>query len=252
MSAVAPINLAIRSYGTDHGPDRHDFAQLVLPISGTLAIDVGGRQAVLDPSRAAFVAPGASHSQASPYPNRSLIVDLDAASLDNEVGAALLRRPWLTLAPAAMRLVDYMRLTLADHRATATATGLWLPLLLDAVTCADPQPRSRLAAMLAAVEAAPEQPWTATTMAARAAISVSRLHALFRAELDTTPRAWLAELRLRCAREWLAQSNESIAALAVRAGYADQSALTRAMRRATGRTPAAWRRHACETGSKIR
>ena len=37
-------------------------------------------------------------------------------------------------------------------------------------------------------------------MASRAALSVPRLHAVFRAELGTTPHAWLAEMRLNRAR----------------------------------------------------
>jgi len=83
-------------------------------------------------------------------------------------------------------------------------------------------------------------------MATQAGVSVSRLHDLFRAELDTTPHAWLAEVRLRRVREGLAGSDLSIAELAYRSGYADQSTLTRAMRRATGMTPAAYRRRSRE------
>jgi AraC-like DNA-binding protein len=103
---------------------------------------------------------------------------------------------------------------------------------------------------MAAIEAEPGLPWTTVTMAERAKLSVSRLHTLFRTELDTTPRAWLAEVRLRRVSEWLRQSDRSIAELAYRGGFADQSALTRAMRRKTGLTPAAYRRQNRETGPK--
>lgn len=56
------------------------------------------------------------------------------------------------------------------------------------------------------------------------------------------PQAWLAERRISHVRKWLAESDLPIADLALRAGYADQSALTRAMQRLTGLTPAAYRR----------
>ncbi len=103
-----------------------------------------------------------------------------------------------------------------------------------------------MAALLAQVEAQPAAAWTAAAMARRAGVGVSRLHALFRSEFDTTPRAWLSELRLKQVAEQLAQTDLPIAELAYRGGYADQSALTRAMKRATGLTPAAYRRRSRE------
>ena len=65
------------------------------------------------------------------------------------------------------------------------------------------------------------------------------LHALSRSEWGLSPQAWLAERRISHVRKWLAESDLPIAELALRAGYADQSALTRAMQRLTGLTPAA-------------
>ena len=79
-------------------------------------------------------------------------------------------------------------------------------------------------------------------MARRIGLSPSRLHALFRSEWGTSPQAWLAERRIRRVQTWLAASDAPIAELAQRAGYADQSALTRAMQRLTGLTPAAYRK----------
>jgi AraC-like DNA-binding protein len=84
-------------------------------------------------------------------------------------------------------------------------------------------------------------------MAREACLSVSRLHALFRAELDMTPAAWLTQVRLERVREWLLHTNQPIAQIALAAGYSDQNALTRAMRKASGITPAALRRQAKES-----
>jgi transcriptional regulator GlxA family with amidase domain len=79
-------------------------------------------------------------------------------------------------------------------------------------------------------------------MAQAAGVGVSRLHALFRSELDTSPHAWLLALRLERACAWLAGSARPIADVALAAGFSDQSALTRAMRDSLGVTPAAYRR----------
>ena len=69
---------------------------------------------------------------------------------------------------------------------------------------------------------------TVAGLALRAGLSTSRLHALFLKEVGATPHAWISERRLTLARQLLADSTHSIAEIAYRAGYADQSALTRA------------------------
>jgi transcriptional regulator GlxA family with amidase domain len=120
----------------------------------------------------------------------------------------------------------------------------WVPLLLDTLVLDAPRPTSRLAALLARVEAEPGLAWTTDTMARSAGLSVSRLHALFRTELDTSPHAWLRDVRLARARAWLAETARPIADIALAAGFSDQSALTRALRDATGMTPGAYRRSA--------
>jgi transcriptional regulator GlxA family with amidase domain len=127
-----------------------------------------------------------------------------------------------------------------------------VPLLLDTLEGAAPRAKSRLAAVLAALEAEPGADWTASAMARRGGLSVSRLHALFREELDTTPRGWLSAMRLARVREDLGSGDVPIAQLAHRYGYCDQSALTRAMREATGLPPAAYRRMMRESGTRLR
>lgn len=244
MPGSALLNLDIRSYGDIREPHRHDFAQLVLPIRGTLAIDIAGRERKLDTLNVAFVETGATHSQLGDAANRSIIVDLDPGQVAPEIVERLVARPFVPVPPVASRLIDYMGLAAEGGAATREHTALWLPLLLDALVRAPARPQSRLAALLARIEQAPSHPWTTEAMAECSAMSVSRLHTLFRSELDTTPAAWLSDLRLKRVREWLATSDASIAELAFRAGYSDQNALTRAMRRATGLTPAAYRRQA--------
>ena len=115
------------------------------------------------------------------------------------------------------------------------------PLLIDALV-AERRPVSRLDPLLRRIEAAPGEAWPAARMAVEAGLSVSRLHAVFRAEHDRTPQAWLSDLRLRAVQDALAGTTTPIAQLALDAGYSDQTALTRALRRATGLTPAAYRK----------
>lgn len=247
---MTTLDFSIRSYGADRGPDSHSFDQLVLPLSGALQLDIAGQGGRLAVGRAAFVLAGTSHSTMSDTANRSIILDLQLAGLAPQMAERLARTPFVSLTPAATKLIDYMGLMIGEGRATPATVALWTPLLVDALAQTPPSAASRLARLTAQIEAEPALPWTTTMMAERAAVSVSRLHALFQSELGMTPRAWLSEVRLRLARGWLSTSPASIAEIAHRCGYGDQSALTRAMRRATGMTPAAYRRQERETGPK--
>lgn len=242
MPSPSPVDLHIRSYGQVRDSDRHAYAQLVLPLHGAVALEIDGRERRLDPLQAAFVAPDTWHSQCADAPNRSIIVDIDAATIAPAVGERLHARPFAALAPEARKLVEFMGMLAARSAATPALVAGWTPLLLDTLVLDAPRPPSRLAALLASVEADPGRAWNTEAMARFAGLSQSRLHALFREEHDTTPRDWLLQLRLARVCERLAAGSEPIAGLAAWAGFADQSALTRAMRRTLGVTPAEYRR----------
>lgn len=252
MPLPASAAVWLRSYGAPSTPHCHDFAQLVLPLEGSLEMEIGGRGAVLDRRTAAYVDQGVRHDQASPQRNRAVILDLDRQALGAGLADRLAARPLIVLPPEARSLVDYMGQSLARGPASPARLAHWMPLLIEALGGgADPAPPAhRLSPLLAVLEDRPFEDWTAAGMAALAGLSTSRLHAVFRAELSATPRAYLAGLRLAHVQRWLAEGETPIAELACRGGYADQSALTRALRKATGLTPAAYRRQAQESRSR--
>lgn len=249
MSLIPPTDVHLRSYGRSLAPDRHAFAQLVLPLSGELLLDIEGHSGKLDPLHVGFVDTGVWHSQFGDAPNRSIILDLDLGTVAPATRARLRERQFREIGPATRKLVEFMGLMADGGELPPTVLQGWVPLLLDALMLDAPRLRSRLAALLARIEAEPGLPWTTESMASAVNVSVSRLHALFREELDTSPNNWLREHRLARVREWLASTDLPIAELALRAGFSEQSALTRAMRKASGLTPAAYRRQSRENGS---
>lgn len=232
------IDIHFLSYEGARNGERHGHAQLVLPVRGTLDIDIGGTAGRLDPGRAAFVPPGVAHSQLAEGDNRFIVLNADMRDC-GEAAETLAERLFLPLSEAARHLVGFA--VSVGENTRADLVRCWTPLLFDALTSAPACPASRLARLAAEVEARLDAPWTVRDMAERAGLSPSRLHALFQSQWGTSPRAWLAERRMRRAEAWL-RENRPIAEVAQRAGYADQSALTRAMRRLTGETPGAVRR----------
>jgi len=82
---------------------------------------------------------------------------------------------------------------------------------------------------------------TLEDIAREAGVSASHLAAVFRDAHEVSLGAYVRALRIDWAARRLARGQESISRIALQAGFADQSHLTRAFKRATGRTPAAWR-----------
>jgi AraC-like DNA-binding protein len=252
MPALAPTELDLRSYGAVPEAGVHGFAQLVLPLKGKLTLDISGKSGVAHPLRAAFIAPGLVHTQFSHEPNQSLILDFDLATVPATTAERLAERPYAPISAPAAKLIDYIGLMRAHSGASQSTLANWAPLLLDALAQQEIRPSSRLLVALGKIEADPGRPWNTETMARTACISVSSLHRLFREELQTTPLAWLTDIRLRWVCGQLAATNLPIAQLATLAGYADQSALTHAMRRAMDITPLAYRKRERQDQTKIR
>lgn len=228
MSASTPH---LRRYLGPTGLECHDYAQWVLPVHGELQFEVGGAGGHLDRLLGAFVAPGQTHDLEALGEHSCLIVDCPADVLDDDTLEHLYRKPWLAL-PIEVR----------QRLCELPANGLVgdpLPRLLRHFAPAGSG--ARLQGVCMAVVSAPGLDWSVARMAAMAGVSGSRLHALFVREFGLPPLAWVGAARLRWAKRQLLGSDASLSDIAQRAGYSEQSAFTRALRRESGRTPRQWR-----------
>ncbi|WP_295463170.1 AraC family transcriptional regulator [uncultured Pseudomonas sp.] len=232
--------LAIKRYEGEHQPHAHAFAQLVLPIQGGMELELAGRGgARLHTGLAALVAPDCDHAQRSAPDSRFLVIDCATDWLPAQTLDQALRQPGLPIPPAARQLLAFAELTppatLTQHASELTR------LLLHSLTVI--VPASAFDRLLTRVEAQPAGDWTNAAMATLTGVGLSRLHLLFHERFGQTPQAWLTDLRLRQAQRWLGDSRLPIAEIALRVGFSDQAALTRAMTRRQGISPAAWRRN---------
>lgn len=232
----------IRTYRQERPKERHGFVQIVLPVSGLLRIDVAGRQDELSAGRGVFIHRDAPHTQESTAINHSLVVDVDESAVPEQTLERFARVPFLDITPDTRRLIAYMRSVIGSDGPRDDVAGLWAPLLIDSLATEKTDIRQRLRALGAVVKAEPFFPWTIDMLSACAAISDSRLHALFLEEFGLPPHRWLAGLRMDKVCTLLSDSSLPIAEIALRAGFSDQTALTRAMRHARGETPATYRR----------
>jgi transcriptional regulator GlxA family with amidase domain len=253
MQAV--LKAGIRSYTSLVQAHAHSFFQIVLPSRGALDIEIAGQSGRIDRDWAAVIGVGDRHAfSAATEGNQFFVLDVnepERTSGTNDLLARLAERRYLVLTPAAHHLMGYAEQTFLYSKLTTSdgsrLTSLWLQLLLEALSPA-PSPVGRpvraLARARAHIDRFYDQRIRTSDLSRIAGLSASRFHQLFQEQLGTTPRRYVADVRLRHALALLATTGLSIAEIAVRTGHADQSALTRHLRRARGVTPAAYRRTA--------
>ena len=122
-------------------------------------------------------------------------------------------------------LVHFVRQALGEGR---TQAGLLAGL-------AHPQLRNALTAM----HAEPARPWTLDAMAAAAGLSRSGFALLFKQTVGLTPGEHLARYRIATAQERLVRG-VPLKVVAYDVGYGSPTALSRAFREFTGKSPRAW------------
>jgi transcriptional regulator GlxA family with amidase domain len=97
---------------------------------------------------------------------------------------------------------------------------------------------------LVELHAEPARKWTVEELARRTACSRSVLTERFGRLLGRAPMQYLGEWRLQLAAGLLRDTPLGATAVAYRVGYESEEAFNRAFKRAMGRPPAQWRRHA--------
>lgn len=242
----------VRRYRGESISHRHDFHQVVLPLEGRLNLEVGDARGQVSSKSIALIAAGVEHRFSGSKTNAFLVVDVPVSSriAADESGTLLWR--YAVKAPFAKLDGDLHRLVgfLAEQ---AERGGLHGPLaghacalllgLIGARIGVGQQGKwpPRLRALTGYLDAHLEWPITVATMAEVAHVSVSRLHALFRSHLGTSPQRYLTDRRMERARELMRQTTMPVNEVASRVGYTDQAAFARAFRRATGHAPADYR-----------
>ena len=97
----------------------------------------------------------------------------------------------------------------------------------------DPQ----IAAALAAIHAAPEQPWTVASLAREASLSRSRFAQRFTALVGEPPLAYVSRWRMARAANLIRATDRTIGDIASAVGYRSEPAFTRAFTRHYGTSP---------------
>jgi transcriptional regulator GlxA family with amidase domain len=102
-------------------------------------------------------------------------------------------------------------------------------------------PDESLAPVVAWAQERLDEPLTVGDLAARAGVSSATLHRRFRAQLGTTPLAWLSGERVALACRLIERGEERLEVVARRSGLGTAANLRSRLRRETGLSPSAYR-----------
>ncbi|MBA3765864.1 MAG: AraC family transcriptional regulator [Acidobacteria bacterium] len=95
---------------------------------------------------------------------------------------------------------------------------------------------------LALLHREPAHPWTVSNLARRVGLSRTRLAERFRHFLEESPMAYLTKWRLKLGAEILLSTEDSVAEVAMAAGYGSEAAFNRAFKREFACPPSQFRR----------
>jgi transcriptional regulator GlxA family with amidase domain len=152
--------------------------------------------------------------------------------------------PWpaeaLAAMPRAVRAVMHSTVTLPSQEVAA-----WVSARLgDASAESGERALARVRATLVRLHASFNEPLRRDDLAREASVDADRLTRTFREVMGVAPRTYLTRLRVHHAMRLLRTTDLSVTDIGARVGWHDPAHFSTAFRRATGRSPRAFRKEA--------
>lgn len=242
----------------------HDAIELCFCSRGSLVFECAGETYTLLPNNVFLTQPGDRHHLVTNhkgmrmywlffrYPRKGgTALGLSAAETAEFVRRLQTIRPHVFAVNPSMRELfrDIFRTT-QSHRRGPYRTLLLKTLILRIMTViiesADNKPTLKALASISRIaeiiRKRPGHRFKISDFAAHAKLSESRFTALFRQIVGLPPYAYLADVRLKRAKELLAKGSLTIEKIARQLGYSSPQHLAMQFRKTFGQTPTAWRR----------
>ena len=228
----------------------HESAYFGLVLHGTYRETYEGRTRECGPSTLLFHPAGEVHDERhDDVLVRIFSIELSAAWRDRlPEQAAPLRTPGCFRSGALLRLALrlYEESRKDDPVAPLAIEGLMLELLAETCRRGEPPAESRAPRWLRQVRDLLNDQYAANlsleSIAGAVSVHPTHLCRAFRQHFHCTPGDFVRRLRIERARQYLTESDTSLAEIALRVGYSDQSHFATAFKRLTGLTPSQFRK----------
>jgi AraC-like DNA-binding protein len=244
---MMPARLEIRRYA---GGDRHchDYCQFLIPLQGSMRIDIDGRCDVVASPCLAVIPHENVHDFVPSADCNMLVLDVESEMfatgalpdiLKGEGPVVTCLEPWLWRLFRQLGAEVSADARRADDAARVALTGLQLVQFSNA-SASSPRADRRILDAAHALGKNTEMA-SMTDMARMARLGQSQFHALFRATTGQSPKQYHLRRKLDRAVERLVGTPDPVSEIAYSLGYENASSFNRLFKRRFGVTPSEFR-----------
>jgi AraC-like DNA-binding protein len=216
----------------------HHHTQIVLPLSGRLALDVDNHQQTVEFGQACLISTSQAHTHLAKEDNRCLILN-SLPMWDSQLQSSSV---FVKLSDQARAYLPFLSSLISDPNPLKTNQALnllehLLPIPQETIIKAD----TRLAKAKQRLDHCFQEPWSLAELASEVHLSPSQLSVLFKRHLGMTPKQYLLQRRLQEAKMWLTSSKKNLDYIAHKVGISDASTLVRLFSKHYNTTPGKYR-----------
>ncbi len=230
--------MALRSYHTESCSHTHDFAQLVLPVLGSMELEVGHYSGVVNDDIGVYIAPNEQHCFAGSKKNLFLVIDVNTGHFFDEHPKSKM----LTLTRSTRKFIqfthDYLTQKERDFFTDALVNQLLFHFTVNSFS-SEPDPIVIKAQQWIDIYFC--TPVNISSLAKHCHLSVSQLQRRFKRAIGCNLAEYWRMKKLHHAKRLLSQKNCSIEAIAFEVGYENLPAFSRRFSKVFGVSPSQWR-----------
>jgi len=241
---MSDTKLCLKSYQPSADSHSHDFHQLVLPVRGSLEIEIGQSSGEVSAQQAAVICASENHAFEGVGDNQFIVADIPLA-----LAPAFADLPvFLTLDENINRYIHFLQGQLdsskgSDSPLVQRQMLLLLVQLLDETHAKHRLIDKRLEVARAYLERNFANAQVLNNCASHSGLSPRHLRALFAQYYAMSPSQYLLELRMQGAWQLLSNSDLSVQMIAERCGYASLSAFSDRFHKHFSQSPLQVRRY---------
>lgn len=230
-------HIDLRSYHTDNCSHTHDFAQLVLPISGSMELEVGHYTTVVNDDIGIYIAPNEEHCFAGSQKNLFLVIDVLNQNYLQGFDSTI-----LNLTSSTKKLIHFAGHYLTHDKRDFFTDSLINQLLFCFTTNSfPPSPDPVVIKAKQWIDMNFAVAINVDRVATHCHLSVSQLQRRFKQALNSSVADYWRMQKLLHAKSLLSQRHSSIEAIAFEVGYENLPAFSRRFSKVFGESPSQWR-----------
>jgi AraC-like DNA-binding protein len=239
----------LRSYHTEICSHAHDFAQLVLPVSGSMELEVGHYSGVVNNGIGVYIAPHEQHCFAGSQKNLFLVIDVTTT---NPLCDERSKSNILNLTQSTKKFIQFTHHYLTHNERDFFTDSLINQLLLHfAANSFLPEPDPAVIKAKYWIDVHFATSVDISSVAKHCHLSISQLQRRFKQVIGCSLAEYWRMKKLQYAKRLLSQKHCSIESIAFEVGYENLPAFSRRFSTVFGESPSQWRTKAL-TAKKMR